>query len=72
MKLFQEAQADKTGASYAKLYADYSANAAKNGVDAMSPVEFAQNMQQFMGAMNGGGFSEKPTNTAVRTLPPTK
>ena len=72
LEKFQAAQADKTGAAYAKLYADYSANAAKNGVDAMSPVEFAQNMQQFMGAMQGGGFQKTPTNTTVRTLPPTK
>jgi hypothetical protein len=69
LKIFQEAQADKTGAAYAKLYADYSANAAKNGIDAMSPIEFAQNMQQFMGAMQGGGFQSKPSGNAVRTLP---
>lgn len=69
LKIFQEAQADKTGAAYAKLYSDYAANADKSGADKMSPVEFAQNMQQFMSAMQGGGFQPKPTNSTVRTLP---
>jgi hypothetical protein len=69
LKIFQEAQTDKTGAAYAKLYSDYAANADKSGADKMSPVEFAQNMQQFMSAMQGGGFQPKPTNSTVRTLP---
>jgi hypothetical protein len=72
LKLFQEAQADKTGAAYAKLYSDYAANADKSGADKMSPVEFAQNMQQFMGAMQGGGFQQQPAGSNIRTLPPVK
>jgi len=72
LEKFQAAQADKTGAAYAKLYSDYAANADKSGADKMSPIEFAQNMQQFMGAMQGGGFQQKPTNDTVRTLPPVK
>lgn len=71
LKLFQEAQTDKTGAAYAKLYSDYAANADKSGADKMSPVEFAQNMQQFMSAMQGGGFQSKPTTDNVRRLPGT-
>jgi hypothetical protein len=68
-KVFQEAQQDKTGASYAKLYSDYAANADKTGADKMSPIEFAQNIQMFMGALGGGGFQSKPGDTTVRKLP---
>lgn len=71
LKVFQEAQADKTGASYAKLYSDYAANADKTGADKMSPIEFAQNIQMFMGALGGGGFQAKPGDTTVRKLPGT-
>lgn len=60
LERFQAAQADKTGASYAKLYSDYAANADKAGADKMSPVEFAQNIQLFMGSLQGGGFQKKP------------
>jgi hypothetical protein len=70
-KVFQEAQQDKTGASYAKLYSDYAANADKTGADKMTPIEFAQNIQLFMGALGGGGFQSKPGDTTVRKLPGT-
>jgi hypothetical protein len=72
LEKFQAAQADKTGAAYAKLYTDYASNADKNGVDKMDPTMFAQNLQMFMGAMQGGGFQSQPANTTVRTLPPVK
>jgi hypothetical protein len=70
-KVFQEAQQDKTGASYAKLYSDYAANADKTGADKMSPIEFAQNIQMFMGALGGGGFQSKPGGDVYK-LPGTK
>lgn len=60
LERFQAAQADKTGAAYAKLYSDYAANADKSGADKMSPIEFAQNIQLFMGSLQGGGFQKKP------------
>lgn len=72
LKLYQDAQTDKTGASYAKLYADYAANADKAGAEKMSPVEFAQNIQLFMGSLGGGGFQAKPGDTTVRKLPGTR
>jgi hypothetical protein len=72
MKLFQEAQADKTGVAMMQIYANAQALAGKEGRDMPDPVTFAQNMQQYMGAMNGGGFQAQPTNTTVRTLPPAK
>jgi len=70
-KLFQEAQQDKTGASYAKLYSDYASNADKTGADKMTPIEFAQNIQIFMGALGGGGFQSKPGGDVYK-LPGTK
>jgi hypothetical protein len=71
LERFQAAQADKTGATYAKLYSDYAANADKAGAEKMSPVEFAQNIQLFMGSLQGGGFQQAPGQGTVRKLPGT-
>lgn len=71
LERYQAAQADKTGATYAKLYSDYAANADKAGAEKMSPVEFAQNIQLFMGSLQGGGFQQAPGQGTVRKLPGT-
>lgn len=72
LKIFQEAQADKTGASYASLYAKHVSDAEEKGYKPKSPELFAQEMQQFLAVMQGGGFQQQPTNTTVRKLPGTQ
>lgn len=72
MEIFQKAQADKTGVAMMQIYANAQALAGKNMADMPDPATFAQNMQQYMAYMQGGGFSDKPANQTVRTLPPVK
>jgi hypothetical protein len=72
LKVFQEAQADKTGAAYAQMYAKHIGDAAEKNYTAKTPEQFALEIQQLFGAMQGGGFQAQPTNTTVRTLPPAK
>lgn len=71
LKIYQEAQADKTGASYAALYAKHLGDAQEKGYQPESPEMFAQKMQMMLQAMQGGGFQQQPANTAVRKLPGT-
>jgi ATP-dependent exoDNAse (exonuclease V) alpha subunit len=48
----QELQADKTGATYAKLFTETRAEALKNGVTPPTAAEFAASLKQLAAAMN--------------------
>ena len=52
LKKIQDLQSDKTGATYAKLYADHVAESRKNMTDPMTPAEFATSMRSVLAAMS--------------------
>jgi hypothetical protein len=52
LKKIQDLQSDKTGAGYAKMYAEHVAESRKNMTDPMTPAEFATSMRSVLAAMS--------------------
>jgi hypothetical protein len=52
LRKIQDLQSDKTGATYAKLYADHVTDARKQMTEPMTPTEFAASMRGVMAAMS--------------------
>jgi hypothetical protein len=52
LRKVQDLQSDKTGATYAKLYAEHVTDARKQMTEPLSPTEFAASMRGILTAMN--------------------
>jgi hypothetical protein len=52
LRKVQDLQSDKTGATYAKLYADHVTEARKQMTEPMTPQEFATSMRSILSAMS--------------------
>jgi hypothetical protein len=52
LKKVQDLQSDKTGATYAKLYADHVTESKKQMTEPMTPQEFATSMRSILSAMS--------------------
>ena len=51
LRKIQDLQSDKTGATYAKLYADHVTDARKQGTEPMTPTQFADSMRAILTSM---------------------
>jgi hypothetical protein len=69
LRKVQELQADKTGAGYAKMYAEHVAESRKNLTDPMSPTEFAASMRGILSAMNPKVVTAPGANAPVYGRP---
>lgn len=69
LKKIQDLQSDKTGATYAKLYADHVAESRKNMSEPMTPTEFAASMRGILAAMSPKVVTVPGANAPVYDRP---
>jgi hypothetical protein len=66
LKVFQEAQTDKTGLGFAKLYVDHVTDSRKAGSDPMSEQDFLNTMTRLSAQMNPKVVSDPKGNVLAR------
>ena len=69
MRKIQDLQSDKTGATYAKLYADHVTDARKQMTEPLTPTEFAASMRGVLAAMNPKVVTVPGANAPVYDRP---
>lgn len=69
LRKIQDLQSDKTGATYAKLYADHVTDARKQMTEPMTPTEFAASMRGVLAAMNPKVVTVPGANAPVYDRP---
>lgn len=69
LKKIQDLQSDKTGAGYAKMYAEHVAESRKNMTDPMTPTEFAASMRGVLAAMSPKVVTAPGANAPVYDRP---
>jgi hypothetical protein len=69
LKKVQDLQSDKTGAVYAKMYAEHVAESRKNMTDPMTPAEFASSMRGILTSMSPKIVTAPGANSPVYSRP---
>jgi hypothetical protein len=69
LKKIQDLQSDKTGAGYAKMYAEHVAESRKNMTEPMTPTEFAASMRGILTAMSPKVVTAPGANSPVYNRP---
>jgi hypothetical protein len=69
LRKIQDLQSDKTGAGYAKLYAEHVAESRKNLTEPMTPTEFAASMRGILTAMSPKVVTDPGAKAPVYSRP---